>query len=267
MKKKRKFSMPSIASSPNTLIVLCGALLGLALILSIEPKGEKFVPSYEENSFQTKTWDENEAVVLAGIVDEETEGTLETVPEVTIYPAEEIPETGSDSGTGIPEAETGTEGGTEMPGTDVIVDNWTEPEEDGGKETVHVPEGSEQEDTTDKLPDKEENPDTAPDTTLDTTPDTDTDTPDEVIRVTENVTKEDKADTKPQEKPKTPDDTKNPDKKPEYGDDVPVAGEPENGNDGKVYDPVFGWITTGEAVSDSIDNDGSLDKQVGTMGK
>ncbi|MBP3608957.1 MAG: hypothetical protein J6J42_01315 [Lachnospiraceae bacterium] len=49
--------------------------------------------------------------------------------------------------------------------------------------------------------------------------------------------------------------------------DVPVAGEPENGNDGKVYDLVFGWITTGEAVSDSIDNDGSLDKQVGTMGK
>lgn len=259
MKKKRKFSMPSIAPSPNTLIILCGALFGLALILSIEPKGEKFVPSYKENSSQTKTWDENEAVVLAGIVDEETEGTLKTAPEVTIYPEEEIPETSGDSGTGIPEAETGTEGRTEMPGTDVIVDNRTEPEEDGGKETVHVPEGSEQEDTANKLLDKEENPDT--------TPDTDTDTPDEVIRVAENVTKEDKADTKPQEKPKTPDDTKNPDKKPEYGDDVPVAGEPENGNDGKVYDPVFGWITTGEAVSDSIDNDGSLDKQVGTMGK
>ena len=121
MKKKRKLSMPSIASSPNTLIVLCGALLGLALILSIEPKGEKFVPSYEENSSQTKTWDENEAVVLAGIVDEEAEGT--------IYPAEEIPENGGDSGTGIPEAETGTEGRTEMPGTDVIVDNQTEPED------------------------------------------------------------------------------------------------------------------------------------------
>lgn len=263
MKKKRKFSMPSIASSPNTLIVLCGALLGLALILSIEPKGEKFVPSYEENSSQTKTWDENEAVVLVGIVDEETEGTLETVSEITIYPAEEIPETGGDSRNGIPEAETGTEGRTEVPGTDVIVDNRTEPEEDGGKETVHMPEGSEQEDTENKLPDKEENSDTTPDTT----PDTDNDTPDEVIHVAENVTKEDKAETKPQEKPKTPDDTKNPDKKPEYGDDVPVAGEPENGNDGKVYDPVFGWITTGEAVSDSIDNDGSLDKQVGTMGK
>lgn len=254
MKKKRKFSMPSIASSPNTLIVLCGALLGLTLILSIEPKGEKFVPSYEENSSQTKTWDENEAVVLASIVDEETEGTLETVPEVTIYQAEEIPETGGDSGNDIPKAETGT---------DVIVDNRTEPEENGGKETVHVPEGGEQEDTANKLPDKEENPDTTPDTT----PDTDKDTPDEVIHVAENVTKEDRADTKPQEKPETPDDTKNPDKKPKYGDDVPVAGEPENGNDGKVYDPVFGWITTGEAVSDSIDNDGSLDKQVGTMGK
>lgn len=35
---------------------------------------------------------------------------------------------------------------------------------------------------------------------------------------------------------------------------------------GQVYDPVFGWVTVTEGVGIPTDNDGDIDKQVGTMG-
>lgn len=98
--------------------------------------------------------------------------------------------------------------------------------------------------------------------------------------------KEDSEETKPSEPPKTNDDTSNPDKQPEYDDTVPTTPEPtepptenpsqpdnnppaENPDDshsGQVYDPVFGWITTGDTQQDNVDNDGDINKQIGTMG-
>lgn len=94
--------------------------------------------------------------------------------------------------------------------------------------------------------------------------------------------KEDAEDTKPSEPPQTNDDTTNPDKQPEYDDTVPTIPEPtenpsqpdnnppaENPDDshpGQVYDPVFGWITTGDTQQDNVDNDGDINKQIGTMG-
>lgn len=94
--------------------------------------------------------------------------------------------------------------------------------------------------------------------------------------------KEDAEDTKPSEPPQTNDDTTNPDKQPEYDDTVPTTPEPtenpsqpgnnppaENPDDshpGQVYDPVFGWITTGDTQQDNVDNDGDINKQIGTMG-
>ena len=262
MKKKKNFTLPTVASNPNTMFALCGGLLGLALILCIEPKEEKFVPAYTENSNVTQTWDENEAVVLAGIVDEKTEGTVEKLPEVTSAPAEEIPETEGDNGIDVPK-ENPEYAPMNLENVE-IVDNRTIPDENGGKEPIVEPEYSQPKESVGENTEKSEEAQAVPDTT---TSNTEIDTPEEVIHFTENVTKEDMADTKPKEKPTTKDNTKNPDEKPEYSDDVPEAGEPETGTAGKVYDPVFGWITTGEAVSDNIDNDGSLDKQVGTMGK
>ena len=262
MKKKKNFTLPTVTSNPNTMFALCGGLLGLALILCIEPKEEKFVPAYTENSNVTQTWDENEAVVLAGTVDDETEGTLKKLPEVTIDPEEEIPEADGDNGMDVPKEN--PEQNPRNSEKDDVVENQTELEENSGKEPIVKPEYGQPEDSAGGNTKKNEDTQAVPDTT---TSNTETDTPEEVIHFTENVTKEDMADTKPKEKPATKDNTKNPDEKPEYSDDVPEAGEPETGTAGKVYDPVFGWITTGEAVSDNIDNDGSLDKQVGTMGK
>jgi len=38
------------------------------------------------------------------------------------------------------------------------------------------------------------------------------------------------------------------------------------GNPGQVYDPVFGWITTGPTRQDVVDSYGDINKQIGTMG-
>lgn len=94
--------------------------------------------------------------------------------------------------------------------------------------------------------------------------------------------KEDAEDTKPSEPPQTNDDTTNPDMQPEYDNTVPTTPEPtenpsqpdnnppaENpdaSHPGQVYDPVFGWITTGDTQQDNVDNDGDINKQIGTMG-
>lgn len=101
--------------------------------------------------------------------------------------------------------------------------------------------------------------------------------------LSDSVTKEDAATSKPQDKPVTTDDTKNPDKQPEYdpsvpttkpddtppadkGTDTPAPSAPDNDHPGQVYDPVFGWIDTGDTRQDNVDSDGDINKQIGTMG-
>lgn len=107
-----------------------------------------------------------------------------------------------------------------------------------------------------------------------------------VSSLSDSSSKEDAEVTKPTEKPETTDDTTNPDKQPEYGNDVPQsntppaetpdntppsnpsAGESSDADEhpGQVYDPVFGWIETGDTTQDNVDNDGDINKQIGTMG-
>lgn len=98
--------------------------------------------------------------------------------------------------------------------------------------------------------------------------------------LSDSVTKEEAAASKPQDKPVTTDDTSNPDKQPEYDssvptpnpDDTPPADKgtdtpaPDNDHPGQVYDPVFGWIDTGDTRQDNVDSDGDINKQIGTMG-
>lgn len=91
---------------------------------------------------------------------------------------------------------------------------------------------------------------------------------------------------KPAAPPVTNDDMSNPDKQPEYDNTVPQVQAPstdvpdntppsappaekpsdENAHPGQVYDPVFGWIDTGDTVQDTVDSDGDINKQLGTMG-
>ena len=47
---------------------------------------------------------------------------------------------------------------------------------------------------------------------------------------------------------------------------TPPAKAPSDSHPGQVYDPVFGWITTGDTNQDNVDNDGDINKQIGTMG-
>ena len=51
---------------------------------------------------------------------------------------------------------------------------------------------------------------------------------------------------------------------PSGGNDYP----PDDGTDhtGQVYDFVFGWIDVGPTIQDTIDSDGDINKQIGTMG-
>ena len=99
-----------------------------------------------------------------------------------------------------------------------------------------------------------------------------------------STTKDEIEETAPLEKPENNDDTTNPEKQPEYDDSVPTtpdptsppadekpdnnppADEPSVSHPGQVYDPVFGWITTGDTNQDNVDNDGDINKQIGTMG-
>lgn len=90
---------------------------------------------------------------------------------------------------------------------------------------------------------------------------------------------------KPTEKPTTSDDVTNPNKKPSYGETVTQQSESPIANSvyeesstqsttvssdvstsGNVYDPVFGWINTGETRQDSVDSSGDINTQIGTMG-
>ena len=107
-----------------------------------------------------------------------------------------------------------------------------------------------------------------------------------VSTLSDSSSKEEAGAEKPAEKPETTDDTTNPDRQPEYGNDVPQSTNPpaeapdntspsspsagENANadehPGQVYDPVFGWIETGDTTQDNVDNDGDINKQICTMG-
>lgn len=89
-----------------------------------------------------------------------------------------------------------------------------------------------------------------------------------------STTKQDTEKTKPSEPPVTNDDTvpttpepsNPPTENPSQPDDNPPAENPDDSHPGQVYDPVFGWITTDDTNQDNIDNDGDINKQIGTMG-
>lgn len=90
-----------------------------------------------------------------------------------------------------------------------------------------------------------------------------------------SVTKEEAQETKPTEKPEPIGDTTNKDEVPSYPEEVPVtapevqvpADNSEGSHPGQVYDPVFGWIDTGNTTYDVVDSDGDINKQIGTMGE
>ena len=63
-----------------------------------------------------------------------------------------------------------------------------------------------------------------------------------------SVTKEEAQETKPTQKPEPADNS-------------------ESSHPGQVYDPVFGWIDTGNTTYDVVDSDGDINKQIGTMGE
>lgn len=95
--------------------------------------------------------------------------------------------------------------------------------------------------------------------------------------LSDSKTKAEATADKPQEKPVTTDDTTNPDKQPEYDSQTPAptdtpdsAPAPSDSGSsdtaGKVYDPVFGWIDSGTTQQDTVDSDGDINKQIGTMG-
>lgn len=95
-----------------------------------------------------------------------------------------------------------------------------------------------------------------------------------VTSLSDSTPKEDTKSDKPTEKPQTQDDITNPEKEPGYDNTVPQPANPEKPKDdtpsseehpGQVYDPVFGWIDTGNTSQDTVDSDGDINKQIGTM--
>lgn len=112
-------------------------------------------------------------------------------------------------------------------------------------------------------------------------------------------TKEDAQKEKPSEPSVTDADLTDPDTVPTYPDEVPTSASqtadtkqsgntqtpdssaaeqgaakvPASGTNtgqeahpGQVYDPAFGWITPSQSMPESIDSDGDVNKQIGTMG-
>ncbi len=106
--------------------------------------------------------------------------------------------------------------------------------------------------------------------------------------LSDSSTREEALQEKPSEPPVTTDDVTDPDRQPEYDPPVQQAQAPtppqdsptdgsstetpsgDSGNDsshqGQVYDPVFGWVTPSSVQQDTIDSDGDINKQIGTMG-
>ena len=100
-----------------------------------------------------------------------------------------------------------------------------------------------------------------------------------VTDFSDSIPKEEAKDTMPTEKPVAAGDITNPDAPPTYEPSIPQASEepsdaptntPENnapsGEAGMVYDPVFGWIQTGNTNQDTADNGKDINKQIGNMG-
>lgn len=101
-----------------------------------------------------------------------------------------------------------------------------------------------------------------------------TETPDEVITdLTPPVQKEQvQADTKPKAPPAETWDSQaeapskpqpEPEQRRESESEAPTQGD--TGHEGQVYDPVFGWLTPSPMQGQITDNDGDVNKQVGTM--
>lgn len=90
-----------------------------------------------------------------------------------------------------------------------------------------------------------------------------TETSDEVItELTPSTQKEQvQADTKPKSPPTKP--QPEPEQKQEHVSEAPAQSD--SGHEGQVYDPVFGWITPSPMQGQISDNDGDINKQVGTM--
>lgn len=96
--------------------------------------------------------------------------------------------------------------------------------------------------------------------------------------LSDSTTREASDSVPPAEKPTTTDSLTDPNKKPEYDASIPLHTEikdfkePENNDtasvtsSGQVYDPVFGWIQTGDTHQNTVDSSGDINKQIGTMG-
>lgn len=102
--------------------------------------------------------------------------------------------------------------------------------------------------------------------------------------LSDSSTKDEAGQEKPDAPPETKDDLTDPDKQPEYEPSVPQptkepapspqpeqstpagGGGTDDSHPGQVYDPVFGWVTPSSVQQDSIDSDGDINKQIGTMG-
>lgn len=97
--------------------------------------------------------------------------------------------------------------------------------------------------------------------------------------LSDSSTKKDALQEKPSEPPVTTDDLTDPSRQPEYTPPVQQTPAPpqenptggsgdaaDGGHPGQVYDPVFGWVTPSSVQQDSIDSDGDINKQIGTMG-
>lgn len=117
-------------------------------------------------------------------------------------------------------------------------------------------------------------------------PGTDTSLPDAAAKETgsttslsDSSTKKDALQEKPSEPPVTTDDLTDPGRQPEYAPPVQQTPAPpqenptggsgdaaDGGHPGQVYNPVFGWVTPSSVQQDSIDSDGDINKQIGTMG-
>lgn len=100
----------------------------------------------------------------------------------------------------------------------------------------------------------------------------------QTVSLSVSTTKDTADTTPPEEKPVTTDSLTVPDKKPEYDESVPLHTETKDFKEparsetvsvtssGQVYDPVFGWIQTGDTNQNIVDSSGDINKQIGTMG-
>lgn len=93
-----------------------------------------------------------------------------------------------------------------------------------------------------------------------------------------SITKDAADSAAPEVKPITKDPLTDPDVQPEYDNSVPIHTEikdfkePENHtaaavtSSGQVFDPIFGWIQTGNTNQNTVDSSGDINKQIGMMG-